>query len=138
MASSAHLWQLNSNVTQDFCKDSRFFPILLDQCAWLRYNHKTFQVLCHRYATFIWFPKFKCPKTNSSADPFKLIYNFGGGFQFEFEWLELAINCSKWAISLQVEIRSLKAHGYWGIDKKRLRCNKKEAGGQGNTKIKQN
>ena len=29
--------------------------------------------------------------------------------QFEFEWLELAINCSEWAISLQVGMRTLKA-----------------------------
>ena len=31
--------------------------------------------------------------------------------QFEFEWLKRAINCSKWAISLQVGMRSLKTAG---------------------------
>ena len=34
--------------------------------------------------------------------------------QFEFEWLKRAINCSKWAISLQVGMRSLKTAGRRG------------------------
>ena len=36
--------------------------------------------------------------------------------QFEFEWLKRAINCSKWAISLQVGMRSLKTAGRRGTE----------------------
>ena len=35
-------------------------------------------------------------------------YEFSVELQFEFEWLKRAINCSKWAISSQVGMRSLK------------------------------
>ena len=36
-------------------------------------------------------------------------YEISVELQFEFEWLKRAINCSKWAISSQVGMRSLKA-----------------------------
>ena len=35
-------------------------------------------------------------------------YEISVELQFEFEWLKRAINCSKWAISSQVGMRSLK------------------------------
>ena len=41
-------------------------------------------------------------------DPARVSYEFSVELQFEFEWLKRAINCSKWAISLQVGMRSLK------------------------------
>ena len=41
-------------------------------------------------------------------DPGMVNYEFSVELQFEFEWLKRAINCSKWAISLQVGMRSLK------------------------------
>ena len=41
-------------------------------------------------------------------DPGPVSYEFSVELQFEFEWLKRAINCSKWAISSQVGMRSLK------------------------------
>ena len=41
-------------------------------------------------------------------DPARVSYEFSVELQFEFEWLKRAINCSKWAISLQVGMRRRK------------------------------
>ena len=45
------------------------------------------------------------PRIFLMRDVETLSYEFSVELQFEFEWLERAINCSKWAISLQVGMR---------------------------------